>query len=60
MDYKDQKARRIEFVPPLPLKQDIETYCDGNKSKFIIDACKAHIKRIKDANREVNKVSRCL
>ena len=60
MTYEEHKARRIQIVPPLTLKQKIEKYAGGNMSEFIMDAVREKIAKIEEHNKKINSVKGCL
>ena len=60
MDYDQRKNRRIELLPPMPVKLKIIKHCGGNMTQFILDAVNEKIKNIENTNAEANKVSHIL
>jgi hypothetical protein len=57
---EERKARYINFLPPMPLKQKIDLYGRGNRTAFIIEAVKEKIAKMETESLNANKVSRLL
>jgi hypothetical protein len=61
MKYEDRKARRVEFTPPLPIRQKLDKYAPQNeRGKFILDAVTEKIRNIEAAQKSLNSVSHLL
>lgn len=58
--YEARKSRRIDFIPPMPVKEKIERYGKGNNNAFVLGAVMEKIKRIEAEERSIGSVSSIL
>lgn len=60
MEYNKRKDRRINYIPPISLKQKIEKYANGNMTEFISDCVREKIKNIELRDRNMNSIKTLL